>query len=181
MILRSSPYAFLLIGSIALASAQSSTLQMDAGSQKMMKAADVAFALKAAQGGAGEVQLGQLAAQKGGSAEVKAFGQQMVEDHTKASENLKSVAGKESLTLPSSMDAKDLTLYTKLQYESGSKFDKDYVRAMVKDHRDDVKEFQKEADKGQDPLLKAFAAQVLPMLQAHLQRIREIRSTLGLK
>jgi putative membrane protein len=167
---------FFLIVASSLSAEPGSTPQLDAGSQRMMKAPDVAFALKAAQGGAAEVQLGQLAVQKASSAEVREFGRQMVDDHTKASDNLKSIAGKESLTLPSSLDARDQAVYTKLQIESGSQFDHDYVKAMVKDHQEDVKEFQKEANKGQDPLIKAFAAQMLPMLQTHLQHIRSIRS-----
>jgi putative membrane protein len=170
--------AFSLLIS-AVATAQSSGPQLDAGSQKMLNSADTAFAIKAAQGGAAEVQLGQLAAQKAANADVKAFGQQMVEDHTKAGENLKAVAAKENMTLPSSLDAKDQALCVKLQNESGSQFDHDYVRAMVKDHLEDVKEFEKEASKGQDRNIKDFAAQTLPVLQSHLQKIRSIQSSLG--
>ena len=157
------------------------TPQMDAGSHKMAKSMDTMFATKAAQGGLAEVQLGQLAAQKATSADVKAFGQQMVDDHTKANDQLKSVAGQENMTLPTTLNAKDQALYSKLQNESGAKFDHDYVRAMVKDHEEDVKEFQKEANSGQDPQIKGFASQTLPVLQMHLQKIQSLQSSMGSK
>jgi putative membrane protein len=126
-----------------------------------------------------EVQLAQLAAQKGSSPDVKAFGQQMVDDHTKANDQLKSVAAQENMTLPTTLDAKDQALMTKLQGMSGADFDKSYVKAMVKDHQQDIKEFQKEANSGKDPQIKNFASQTLPVLQQHLSRIQSIQSNMG--
>ncbi|MBV9266014.1 MAG: DUF4142 domain-containing protein [Acidobacteriaceae bacterium] len=145
-----------------------SNTKMDSGSTKMMKSSDTKFATGAAQGGMAEVQLGQLAVQKADNADVKAFGQHMVDDHTKANDELKGVAEKEGLTLPASLNAKDQALMSKLQNLSGGAFDKAYIKAMVKDHEEDVKEFQKEANNGKDPQLKDFASKTLPTLQSHL-------------
>jgi putative membrane protein len=170
---------FLLLGAGPLLAQDANTAKTDSGSARMMKSPDALFAMKAAQGGMAEVQLGQLAAQKGTSPDVKSFGQMMVDDHTKANDNLKSVASQESMTLPTSPNAKDQALYTKLQNESGSKFDHDYVKAMVKDHQEDVKEFQKESTSGTDPQIKNFAAQTLPVLQQHLSKIQSIQSGMG--
>lgn len=158
---------------------QNSNTQADTGSNKMMKSSDAKFAMKAAQGGMAEVQLGKLAAEKAGSPDVKAFGQQMVDDHSKANDQLKSVAGQENMSLPATLDSKDQALYTKLQGMSGADFDKMYVKAMVKDHQEDVKEFQKEADKGKDPQIKNFASQTLPVLQQHLSKIQSIQANMG--
>jgi putative membrane protein len=158
---------------------QTPSTQTDTGSNKMMKSADAKFAMDAAQGGMAEVQLGQLAAQKASNPDVKAFGQQMVDDHTKANDQLKSAAAQENMTLPTTLDAKDQKLMTKLQGLSGADFDRTYVRAMVKDHQEDVKEFQKEADKGKDPQIKNFASQTLPVLQQHLSKIQSIQSNLS--
>ena len=158
---------------------QTSGTQTDNGSSKMLKSPDAKFAMKAAQGGMAEVQLGQLAAQKGSNADVKAFGQQMVDDHRKANDELKSVAAQENMTLPATLDAKDQALMAKLQGMSGPDFDRTYVKAMLKDHQEDVKEFQKEADKGKDPQIKNFASQTLPVLQQHLSKIQSIQSNLG--
>ena len=144
---------------------------------KMMKTGDAGFAAKAAQGGVAEVQLGKLAAEKASSPAVKAFGQQMVDDHSKANDELKSVAEKENMTLPVSPNAKQQAMYTKLQALSGTAFDRAYVSSMVKDHEEDVKEFQKEAKNGKNSGIKSFAAQTLPTLQGHLDKIKSIRMT----
>ncbi|HSU30430.1 MAG TPA: DUF4142 domain-containing protein [Bryobacteraceae bacterium] len=151
---------------------------MDSGSQKMAKSPDVAFAMKAAQGGMAEVQLGKLAAEKAGSPDVKSFGQMMVDDHSKANDQLKAVAEKQNITLPTTLNAKDQSLYDKLQGMSGADFDKTYVKAMVKDHQEDVKEFQKESQKGKNDQIKQFAATTLPVLQTHLDKIKQIQSSM---
>ncbi len=143
--------------------------RMDTGAEKMMKSADATFAMKAAQGGMAEVKLGQLAVQKAGNPEVKSFGQKMIDDHSKANDELKSAAAKDNMTLPTTLGAKDQALYNKLSSLSGADFDKAYMKAMVKDHEEDIKEFQKEASKGTNPGIRNFASTTLPTLQEHLQ------------
>ena len=142
---------------------------LDNGAKKMMKSSDATFALKAAQGGFAEVKLGQLALEKASSTDVKSFAQKMIDDHSKANNQLKEAAGKDRMTLPSTMDAKDQSLYNQLRDLSGPAFDKAYMKAMVKDHEEDVKEFQKEANKGANPDIKNFASTTLPTLQEHLE------------
>jgi putative membrane protein len=150
--------------------------RVDQGAQKMLASADSAFAMKAAQGGLAEVQMGKLAAEKGASADVKAFGQQMVDDHTKANDQLMSIAQKQNMTLPTTLDAKDQTEYDKLSGLSGAEFDKEYIKCMVKDHNMDVKDFQKEANSGKNAEIKNFASQTLPVLQGHLEKIKAIQA-----
>ena len=143
------------------------------------KADDPGFAKKAAQGGLAEVELGKLAAQKASDPDVKAFGQQMVDDHGKINDQLKEAAQQSKLTLPDSPSSKQQSQYQKLQSLSGPAFDKAYVKAMVKDHSGDVKEFKNEASSGQDPQIKSFASQALPTIQAHLDKIKSIQSKLN--
>ena len=176
--------ALVLTGFVAVsmtaANAQNTSNQhMDTGSQKMMKSPDAAFAMKAAQGGLAEVQFGQLATQKASNPDVKAFGQRMVDDHTKANDKLKTVAQGENMTFPESLGGKEQAEYTKLQGLSGPSFDREYVKCMVKDHEEDVKEFQKEADSGKDPQIKSFASETLPILQDHLSSIKNIQSNMS--
>ncbi len=140
---------------------------------------DSHFAMKAAQGGMAEVKMGQLAQSKGNSEGVKAFGKMMVDDHTKANEQLQQVASKENVTLPSEVDHADQMNYQRLSQLSGPDFDKMYIQLMVKDHQTDVAEFQKEAKDGKDEGIKNFAAQTLPTLQEHLQKARELERTIG--
>lgn len=173
------PFVAVLAAGMLLAQATNTSTasdKMDTGTKKMMKSSDMTFAMKAAQGGMAEVQMGQLAAQNASNADVKAFGQQMVDDHSKANDQLKTVAQGENITLPTSLNGKQQAEYTKLQGLSGANFDKEYVHCMVKDHEEDVKEFQKEADHGKDPQIKNFAQQTLPTLQEHLSKIRSIQS-----
>lgn len=141
--------------------------------------ADSKFAMGAAHGGAAEVAMGKLAAEKASDPDVKAFGQQMVDDHSKANDQLMGVAKDESMTLPSDMNAKQKAMYAKLKGLSGASFDKAYVKGMVMDHEEDVAEFKKEADSGSDPKIKDFATQTLPVIQGHLEKIKTIQSKMG--
>ncbi len=138
--------------------------------------ADSKFAMAAAHGGQAEVDLGKLASEKASDPAVKAFGQQMVEDHGKLNDKLMSVAQSENMTLPSDMDMKQKATYDKLKMLSGSSFDKAYVNDMLKDHEEDIKDFNKEANTGSDPKIKEFASESLPVLQGHLDKIKAIHA-----
>jgi putative membrane protein len=148
--------------------AQSGNSGMTSGTSTMTSSGDTKFATEAAQGGLAEVQLGQLASEKGTNPAVKAFGERMVQDHTKLNDQMKQVAQKDGMTLPTNLDPKDQALYDRLKNESGAQFDKTYMTAMVKDHEHDIKEFQKEARAGKNPDLKQQASQALPILEQHL-------------
>ena len=95
---------------------------------------DKTFADKAAAGGMAEVKLSKLAMDKGQSTEVKQFARKMVEDHTKAGEELKQIADQQSIPLPTALDEQHQKLYDKLERLSGPEFDKQYMRAMAADH-----------------------------------------------
>lgn len=140
-------------------------------------AADTTFVKAAARGGLAEVELGQLAEQKGASEDVKKFGQRMVTDHTKANDQLKEVAEKEHIDLPTELDAKDRATKAQLEKLSGEQFDHAYMRDMVKDHRADVAEFERESKYAKDPAVKSFAEQTLPTLREHLKAAEKIAPT----
>ena len=142
---------------------------------------DKQFLKDAADGGLAEVELGQLASSKGSSDEVKKFGQRMVEDHGKANDQLKEAATKSNIEVPAALDSKHQSHIDKLAKLSGPAFDKAYVKDMVKDHEEDVKEFQKEAKHGTDEDIKGFAARTLPVLQGHLDKIKSIQSNMQQK
>ena len=145
---------------------------------KSSKKMDQTFAMKAAQGGLAEVQLGQLAAQKASNPDVKAFGQKMVDDHQKANDQLKEAAAKNNIALPTEPSAKDKAEAARLEKLSGAAFDKAYMMHMVADHKKDVAEFQREAKSGQDEQIKGFAQQTLPTLQEHLKMAQETQGKL---
>jgi putative membrane protein len=127
------------------------------------------FIMDAAMGGLEEVELGRVAAQQGMSAEVKQFGQRMVDDHSQANSELTSLASSKGITLPTELDQKHRSEVTKLSGMSGADFDREYTKMMVSDHRKDVSEFEKQSTRGTDADLKAFATKTLPTLQEHLR------------
>jgi putative membrane protein len=134
--------------------------------------ADQAFVTEAAKGGMAEVELGKLAAEKATNDDVKKFGQRMADDHSKANDELKSIASKKNITLPTDIDAKDKALRDRLMKLSGAAFDRAYMRAMVSDHVKDVSAFKRESQAGKDADVKAFAAKTLPTLEDHLTLAR---------
>jgi putative membrane protein len=138
---------------------------------------DIEFVLDAAQGGLAEVELGKLAAQHAQSDEVKKFAQRMVDDHTKANEQLKKIADSKSIKLPTEVEAKDKALMQRLEKLNGAAFDRSYMNAMVNDHVKDVSEFKREANAGRDPQVKSFAESTLPTLEEHLQQAKTTRGT----
>jgi putative membrane protein len=143
-----------------------------------LKRTDSQFLMSAAQGGMAEVQLGKLALEHASSEAVKKFGQRMVDDHTKAGDELKAIATKNSLTLPSDIDAKQKSTIARLTKLNGAEFDKAYIEDMVKDHQEDVAEFTRESNNGADADLKGFAGKTLPTLQEHLQMARDTQGQL---
>jgi putative membrane protein len=140
---------------------------------------DQTFAKKAAQGGMAEVQLGQLAVNKAGTQKVKDFGQKMVDDHSKANDQLKSIAAKNGINLPPDVAPPDKALMNRLSGLSGSAFDKAYMGAMVKDHETDIALFQHEANGGTNSDLKGFASNTLPTLQEHLTLAKDAAGSVG--
>jgi putative membrane protein len=142
---------------------------------------DSKFVKDASEGGLAEVELGKLAQQKGHSQSVKDFGNRMVADHGKANDELRSLASEKRLSVSTSLGVKDKALKLKLDALSGEAFDKAYMSAMVKDHKTDIAEFQKEADNGSDPSVKAFASKTLPTLKEHLAMAEKTASEVGAK
>jgi putative membrane protein len=131
-----------------------------------LSAADKAFMMNAAKGGMMEVEWGKLAAQNGQNADVKKFGNRMVTDHSKANSELMGLAKEEGVSLPAAKSA------------GKWKSDKDYMDMMVKDHQADLAEFQKEAQSGTDPDLKAYAAKGAKMVSTHLKLAQETQGKL---
>ncbi|HVE57775.1 MAG TPA: DUF4142 domain-containing protein [Pyrinomonadaceae bacterium] len=132
------------------------------------------FWTKAAQGGMAEVELGKLALQKAQNADVKKFAQMMVTDHTKANDELKALAAKKSVVLPTDIGSHKSTV-DDLSKLSGADFDKAYVDAMVDDHKEDVEFFDDNTDNS-DADIKAFTTKTLPTLKKHLEMINGIKA-----
>jgi putative membrane protein len=135
---------------------------------------DKHFVEAALKGGMAEVELGKLAADKGASEDVKMFGRKMVEDHTKMGDQMKTVAAKVGVTPPSMSGAEAMAEKAKLEMLSGKSFDDAYIKAMVKDHEEDLADFKKEAETGTSPSVKNAARQGETVVSHHLAMIRKI-------
>ena len=159
----------MLMAPAAALAADESTGQLSKGDYKFLK--------EAIQGGQTEVELGELAKQKGNNQSVKTFGEKMVTDHSKANDELKSIASKKGATLPAELSHGERSDIEHLQKATGKDFDKDYASRMVKDHKKDVKDFEDAAKDLKDPELKAFAEKTLPTLQEHLRMAQEMEAS----
>jgi len=140
---------------------------------------DHKFVMDAAKGGLAEVELGKLAQDKGSSDQVKNFGKRMVDDHSKANDELQTLAKNKNITLPSDLDPKDKALKDRLSKLSGPAFDRAYMSAMLTDHRKDVNEFKMESTNGKDPDVKAFASKTLPTLEDHQNLAQQAEKAVG--
>ena len=138
---------------------------------------DAAFMKQAAHNGHAEVVASKLAQQQASSANVKAFAQRMVEDHTKTNAELEQLATSKGVQLPKEPDAVQQAKVQALGGLSGAAFDKQYVEQMgVTAHEQTIALFQRGASNARDPQIKAFAAKTLPALQHHLEMARALKS-----
>ncbi|EPL16153.1 DUF4142 domain-containing protein [Pseudomonas sp. CF161] len=133
------------------------------------------FVNDAAQGGINEVESAKLALEKSSAADVKAFAQQMVTDHTKANQELTALAKKLDIEVPdeASLTEKAKKMILEMRDES---FDKAYANNQVKAHEDTVALFKKEAASSDNAELKAFAQQTLPTLEHHLDMAKKLQA-----
>lgn len=139
---------------------------------------DSEFAVKAASGGMMEVELGKLAQTNALSADVKQFGQGMIDDHSKANEELKSWAQSKNITLPTAPNEDHQDKIRKLSEKKGADFDKEYIDFMVDDHKKDIDLFKDQAEKGGDADLRTWAQGKVPTLEHHLMMAEEIKKNL---
>jgi putative membrane protein len=136
------------------------------------------FAKKAGAAGAAEVEMGKLGAKKATNAEVKAYAQKMVADHTKANKELMAAAKAKGLEVPTEPDLIHKGMREKFERQGAdADFNEDFMEQMVRDHEATVKLFQTAAnDTTLDPELRALAKKTLPTLQQHLEDARALEA-----
>jgi putative membrane protein len=162
---------FLPVGlSLSLAADTKSERKTDTKSERKKSESklskdDERFVKDAAAGGMMEVELGKMAA----SDQVKEFGRRMQEVHGKANAELKTIAANKGVELSKGVEGKHKKTIDRLSKLSGEEFDRQYMRAMVEAHEEDLKKFEREAEKGKDPDVKQFASKYAPVLKKHLE------------
>ena len=137
---------------------------------------DKQFIELAASQGMAEVKMGRLALDKAQSSEVRQFAQQMVEDHSKANDKLKSIAQRYSMSVPTTMDSEDQKNYEKLAMMSGKDFDKEYAKLQKKGHDKVIREFEKASNELDNPSLREFAQTTLPTIKEHDEHAKMLKT-----
>lgn len=141
--------------------------------------ADRTFVEAAARAGMAEVAAGKVAMQRAQDPAVRQFAQQMVEDHTAANEDLMKLAQQKGVAPPADPDRTHRREMDAMAKRSGADFDRAYMKAQVADHQKTVSVFEKQAKSGKDEDLKQWAAKMLPTLQQHLQRARDMQGSIA--
>jgi putative membrane protein len=137
------------------------------------------FADQATQSGLAEVQSSRLALTRSRSAQVKAFAQQMIDDHMRTNQELAGLAAPKGIQPPTAPSAAQRAQLQQLTSADAQSFDRQYVELMgVKAHQDTIDLFQRQARDGADPDLRGFAARTLPALQHHLQMAQQLRGVM---
>ncbi|MCF2446672.1 DUF4142 domain-containing protein [Dyadobacter sp. CY345] len=148
---------------------------------------DRTFMLNAADGGMFEVRAGELAAAKGDSMmnmmdsdsmSVHSFGQMMITDHSKANDELKSLASVRQVTIPTTLSTAKQQKVDSLMAASGAAFDMMFTKMMVVSHQETVNLFQAGSSGGDDNEIKAWASGKLPTLIHHLEMAEMIRNSI---
>jgi putative membrane protein len=137
------------------------------------------FLKQAAASSIGEIELGKLAAQRGSSERVKAYGNKMVADHTRMNQEVKALAAQKNIELPTTIDDKHQHERQKLAELSGTDFDRAYMAEMTSGHEKVVEQFESASKTSTDDDVKALAARSLPVLEGHLAEAEQIQGTLG--
>jgi putative membrane protein len=135
------------------------------------------FINDAALGGMAEVEISKLAKDRALNPRVQHFAEMMINDHSAANNDLKTIAREKNVTLPDNF-GKHQEHLEDLSKKNGAAFDKAYMKMMVNDHKDVVEAFEKCAESGTDPDVKTFASQKLPTLRMHLDSAKAINQSL---
>lgn len=135
---------------------------------------DSLFAAAAASGGLTEVTISEIGLRKATDPELKRFSQQMVDEHNHMNQQLTNLAATKGIELPKTIDARVQFCAQNLAGLSGEKFDECYAKAQLLLHMESVATFEAEAQRGQDPEVKALAAKSLLKIKEHLNMIKPI-------
>jgi putative membrane protein len=151
-----------------------------AGSSAKLSAGDEKAVKDMAQANINEIAAAKLALSKAQSSDVKAFAQQMVEDHGAALTKVQAVAQQKGVTLPTEPDASHKAIAAKLEKQSGSAFDKMYMEnAGTKDHKMVLAKLKSDAMQIKDADVKALADAHTPVVEQHLKSAQQMSMSAG--
>lgn len=127
----------------------------------------------------GEIQESLLAEKKAHSPAVKAFVRLMVDDHVQVESRLAALVNGQSVSVPNGPGQKDAKIISELEPVSGPQFDQQFMHEQIQDHSDDIRKFSDEIKMTQDPDIRRFAIETLPILQQHLALAKAVDASLS--
>jgi putative membrane protein len=137
------------------------------------------FVKKAANSNLYEVQIGDTATKKASSQQVREYAQLLVRDHSDALQKLKPAVGDLGIKLPDTLEKKYTEMISNLSKKDSTSFDKEYIKQMIKDHKNDISEFEKAEKKLPPGALKNWVSTTLPVLRQHLTKAQEIEKSIS--
>ena len=143
-----------------------------------LQASDKKFVAAAAESGLTEKALGKLGHNQGSATQVKEYGRMMEQDHSKANEELRDLANRHHMTLPSALPAAIQKKHDDLKTKSGKDFDQAFMKQMIEDHQKAISLFENEVKNGQNEQIRTWAKKTLPTLKQHLQQAQKINDEL---
>ena len=132
------------------------------------KVKDAQFLVDAAEICLQEIQLAQLAQQNSIKKSVQKMGKTMQDEYTEYYSKLKDLSAKKAITIPSELSNKNKSLYKDLSFQIADDFDKKYFDLIVKDHKEAIEKFEKEASETNDLDIKAWTLGMLSDLRKNL-------------
>jgi len=145
----------------------------------MVNQNDVDFAVKAADAGLAEIELGKLAQEKASDPRIRDFAKKMVNDHQEANDELMTIASRYQITLPPVISEDHVDKQHSLREKTGVGFDNDYMDMMVRDHDKVVTLFEDASEDVRNSDLQAFASRILPILKKHYEEAKAIRDSIN--
>jgi putative membrane protein len=131
------------------------------------------FLQRAAEGNNAEVAMGNVSQRNALRPEVLSLGRMIAADHTAARNQLAAIAAAKQITLPTSLGDHQAN-YDRLVDLKGEEFDPEFVKVMLEEHDQALELFRGEATNGVDAELKAYAAAMVPKLEAHLAHAKAL-------
>jgi len=168
-----------LAASPASAGQQPTTAEKANATMAGKKAPEETFVQKAASASTAEVELGRLAVEKAGSEDVKKFAQRMIDDHSKANDELKTLAQSKNITIAETPDPHNQAMHDRLSKLSGASFDRAYMQMMVTDHRKVLNDFRLASRAAKDPEIKGWATKTMPTIEEHLRLAQRTNTGVG--
>jgi len=138
------------------------------------KLSDEEFVRKAAAGGLFEVKSAQFAMDQASSDQAKKFARHLLEDHTKANQELMALAARKGWTVPPGMEQKQADMLARVGKMTGKSFDSEFAKQQVDAHEETIKLFERAAKDCKDSDLRDWADKKVPALKEHLKMARDL-------